>query len=160
MAEAEPPPPGVVIVEDRNIGPFAETVRVGTHVLAADEPVSSGGTNTGPSPYDYVLAGLGACTAMTLRLYAERKKWPLGEIRVELSHSRVYAEDCAGCDRPGTQFDRIARKIVLSGPLDAEQVARLTEIARRCPVHKTLTAGVQVSDEVSIQPPPRQTSPS
>ena len=79
MAEAELPPPGVVIVEDRNIGPFAETVRVGTHVLAADEPVSSGGTNTGPSPYDYLLAGLGACTAMTLRMYARQKNWPLRE---------------------------------------------------------------------------------
>ena len=73
---------------------------------------------------------------------------------------RVYADDCVGCDRPGTQVERITRKILISGPLDAEQVARLAEIARRCPVHKTLTGGVQVSDEVSIQPPPRQTSPS
>jgi putative redox protein len=76
MAEAELPPPGVVIVEDRNIGPFAETVRVGTHVLSADEPVSSGGTNTGPSPYDYLLAGLGACTAMTCACMPARRTGP------------------------------------------------------------------------------------
>jgi putative redox protein len=137
-----------------------QEVTAGRHTLLADEPQSAGGTDTGPDPYALLLAALGACTAMTLRLYASRKKWPLGEIRVELSHSRVYAEDCAGCDRPGTQVDRITRKIVLEGALDAEQTARLGEIARRCPVHKTLTAGAQVSDEVSIQPPPRQTSPS
>jgi putative redox protein len=149
---------GSVIV--RSESGLRQEVTAGRHTLVADEPQSAGGTDTGPDPYALLLAALGACTAMTLRLYAERKKWPLGEIRVELSHSRVYPEDCAGCDRPGTQVERIARKILLSGPLDAEQVARLTEIARRCPVHKTLTTGVQVSDEVSIQPPPRQTSPS
>lgn len=137
-----------------------QEVTAGRHTLVADEPQAAGGTDTGPDPYALLLAALGTCTAMTLRLYAGRKKWPLGEIRVELSHSRDYAEDCAGCDHPGTQVERITRTIVLSGPLDAEQVARLAEIARRCPVHKTLTGGVQVSDEVSIQPPPRQTSPS
>jgi uncharacterized OsmC-like protein len=135
-------------------------VTAGRHMLVADEPQAAGGTDAGPDPYALLLAALGTCTAMTLRLYAGRKKWPLGEIRVELSHSHSHAEDCAGCDRPGTQVERITRKIVLSGPLDAEQVVRLAEIARRCPVHKTLTTGVQVSDEVSIQPPPRQTSPS
>lgn len=137
-----------------------QEVTVGRHALVADEPKAAGGTDAGPDPYALLLAALGSCTAMTLRLYAERKKWPLGEIRVELSHSRDYAGDCAGCDQPGTRVERIARRIVLSGPLDAAQVARLAEIAKRCPVHKTLTGGVQVSDEVSIQPPPRQTSPS
>jgi putative redox protein len=137
-----------------------QEVSAGRHTFVADEPQSAGGTDTGPDPYALLLAALGACTAMTLRLYAARKKWPLGEIRVELSHSRVYAEDCAGCERAGTQVDRITRVIHVSGTLDAGQVARLGEIARKCPVHKTLTAGVQVSDEVSIHPPPRQTSPS
>jgi len=149
---------GSVIV--RSESGLRQEVTAGRHTLVADEPQAAGGTDAGPDPYALLLSALGACTAMTLRLYAERKKWPLGEIRVELSHSRVYAEDCAGCDRPGTQVEQIKRSIVLSGPLDAEQVTRLAEIARRCPVHKTLTGGVQVSDEVSIQPPPRQTSPS
>jgi putative redox protein len=137
-----------------------QEVTAGRHALVADEPQSAGGTDAGPDPYALLLAALGSCTAMTLRLYAERKKWPLGEIRVELSHARDYAEDCADCTEPGKRVERITRRIVLSGPLDAEQVARLAEIATRCPVHKTLTGGVQVSDEVSIQPPPRQTSPS
>ena len=150
----------MVSVIVRSESGLRQEVTAGRHTFVADEPQAAGGTDTGPDPYALLLAALGACTAMTLRLYAGRKKWPLGEIRVELSHSRVYVEDCAGCDRPGTQVERITRTILLSGPLDAAQVARLAEIARRCPVHKTLTTGVQVSDEVSIQPPPRQTSPS
>jgi putative redox protein len=149
---------GSVIV--RSTSGLRQEVTAGRHTLVADEPLSAGGTDAGPDPYALLLAALGACTAMTLRMYATRKKWPLGEIRVELAHSRAYVEDCEGCDRPGTQVERITRTIALWGPLDAEQVARLGEIARRCPVHKTLTAGVQVSDEVSIQPPPRQTSSS
>src|SRR5688572_14543503 len=120
---------GSVVV--RSESGLRQEVTAGRHTLVADEPQAAGGTDTGPDPYALLLSALGACTAMTLRLYAERKKWPLGEIRVELSHSRDYAEDCAGCDRPGTQVERIKRSIVVSGPLDAEQVTRLAEIARR-----------------------------
>ncbi len=149
---------GTVIV--RSESGLRQEVTAGRHSLVADEPVAAGGNDAGPDPYALLLAALGSCTAMTLRLYADRKKWPLGEIRVELAHTRVHPEDCEECERPETRIDRIARKIVLSGRLDAAQVARLAEIATRCPVHKTLTAGVQVTDEVSIQPPPRQTSPS
>ena len=149
MAEAELPPPGVVIVEDRNIGPFAETVRVGTHVLAADEPVSSGGTNTGPSPYDYLLAGLGACTAMTIRMYAERKKWPLENAHVTLRHAKIHAEDCADCETKTGMLDRIERIIRLDGPLDPEQKARLMEIADKCPVHRTLTSEIRIETRMA-----------
>src|SRR5262245_18419326 len=113
MAEAELPPAAVVIVEDRNIGPFAETVRVGTHTFLADEPVSSGGTNTGPSPYDYALAGLGACTAMTLRLYARQKNWPLHQVRDWLKHDKIHAQECADCDTREGKIDQIDRQIVL-----------------------------------------------
>ncbi len=137
-----------------------QEVTAGRHTLLADEPQSAGGTDAGPDPYALLLAALGACTAMTLRLYAARKKWPLGEIRVELSHSRAYAAGLRGVRDARGRRSSGSRARSSSGPLDAEQVARLAEIARRCPVHKTLTAGVQVSDEVSIQPPPRQTSPS
>ncbi|HEY3122155.1 MAG TPA: OsmC family protein [Vicinamibacteria bacterium] len=127
-----------------------QRVEAGRHVFAVDEPVSSGGGDAGPDPYALLLAALGSCTSMTLRLYAERKKWPLGEVVVELSHSRTHADDCAGCERPDAMVDRIDRRILLSGPLDAEQTARLAEIARKCPVHKTLTAGVAVVDTVQV----------
>ena len=137
-----------------------QEVTAGAHQFVADEPVAVGGSDAGPDPYAFLLAALGACTAMTLRMYAGRKQWPLGAIEVELSHSRVYPADCVGCEQPETRVDRIARKITLTGALDEAQVARLADIATRCPVHKTLVGGVQVADEVSIQPPPRQTSPS
>jgi putative redox protein len=130
MAEAELPPPGVVIVEDRNIGPFAETVRVGT--------------NTGPSPYDYLLAGLGACTAMTLRMYARQKSWPLQKVRVWLKHDKIHAQDCADCETKEGKIDQIDRQIVLEGPLDATQRERLLQIADRCPVHRTLSSEIKI----------------
>ena len=127
-----------------------QRVEAGRHVFAVDEPVSAGGGDAGADPYALLLAALGACTSMTLRVYADRKKWPLGEVVVELSHSRAHADDCAGCERPDARVDQIERRILLSGPLDAEQTARLAEIARKCPVHKTLTAGVNVVDTVQV----------
>ena len=141
---SQAPPPGVVIVEDRNLGPFAETVRVGTHVLAADEPVSNGGTNSGPNPYDYLLAALGACTAMTLRLYARQKNWPLQKVRVWLKHDKIHAADCADCDTKEGKIVQIDRQIVLDGPLDQAQRERLLQIADRCPVHRTLTSEIRI----------------
>ena len=140
----EPTPPGIVIVEDSNLGPFAETVRSGPHVLAADEPVAAGGTDSGPSPYDYLLAGLGACTAMTLRLYARQKKWPLHRVRVRLKHEKVHAEDCAACETRDAMLDHIDRQIELEGPLDDAQRQRLLQIADRCPVHRTLTSTITI----------------
>lgn len=134
----------VVVVGSRGL---RQEVTAGRHTLVADEPVAAGGEDAGPDPYALLLSALGACTAMTLRIYADRKQWPLGEVRVELSHSREHAADCVGCEDPGSKVDVITRRLHLSGPLDAAQVARLAEIARKCPVHKTLTAGVQVRDE-------------
>ncbi len=144
MVDAELPPPGVVIVEDRHIGPFAETIRVGGHVLAADEPVAGGGTDTGPGPYDYLQAALGACTAMTLRLYARQKNWPLQRVRVWLKHDKIHAADCADCETREGKVDRIDRQLVLEGPLSDEQRQRLLQIADRCPVHRTLTSEVSI----------------
>ena len=112
---AEPTPPGVVIVEDRAIGPFAETIRSGPHVLAADEPVAGGGTETGPSPYEYLLAALGACTAMTLRMYARQKQWPLRRVKVRLRHDKIHATDCAECETKEGKIDQIDRQIELDG---------------------------------------------
>ena len=131
---------------------LAQEIRAGRHVLVADEPVEAGGTDTGPDPYSLLLAALGACTSMTLKLYARRKAWPLADVVVELDFSRVYAEDCEHCEDPRALLDRVDRRIVLHGPLDQAQVARLAEIAKKCPVHKTLTAGLQVHDQVSLAP--------
>ena len=125
-----------------------QEIAAGRHALVSDEPVSAGGTDAGPDPYALLLAALGACTSMTLRMYAGRKGWPLRAVTVELSHARVHAQDCVGCDDPAARADVITRTVRITGDLDEAQVARLGEIARRCPVHKTLTAGVRVADTV------------
>lgn len=138
-------PDGWVVVEEAGApGRFANTARVGRHWLAADEPLAQGGTDTGPSPYDYLLVALGSCTAMTLRLYADLKKWPLEKVEVRLKHDKIHAADCADCETREGKVDVIARNIVLSGPLDREQKARLVEIAERCPVHRTLQSEIRV----------------
>ena len=123
------------------------------HRLIADEPVAVGGTDEGPTPYEYLLAGLGACTAMTLRLYADRKGWPLDGVRVHLTHARVHAEDCADCERKPKKLDRIERTLEVSGTLDGEQRERLLEIAERCPVHRTLTGTIEVHTELAASAP-------
>jgi putative redox protein len=132
----------------RSAAGLRQEIAAGRHALVSDEPASLGGTDAGPDPYALLLAALGACTSMTLRMYADRKGWPLRSVTVELTHTRVHAEDCAGCDDPAARADVITRTVRVTGDLDASQVARLGEIARRCPVHKTLTAGVRVADTV------------
>ena len=117
---------------------------MGRHRFLADEPAGVGGLDSGPGPYDLVLAGLGACTAMTLRLYAERKALPLERVTVELSHSRVHAADCETCETKEGMIDRIERAIALRGNLDPQQRERLLEIADKCPVHRTLTSEVDI----------------
>jgi putative redox protein len=114
------------------------------HELASDEPLEQGGADTGPSPYELLAAALGACTSMTLGMYARHKQWPLDEVKVRLRHSRIYAEDCADCDTKEAMLDRIDRDIELAGNLTAEQRARLLEIADQCPVHRTLTRGMLI----------------
>ncbi len=123
---------------------YAAEVRTGRHRLKADEPAGVGGTDTGPTPYEYLLAGLGACTTMTLRMYADRKAWPLDGVTVRLAHDRVHAKDCADCEAGQRRLDRIRREITLGGTLDAEQRARLMEIADRCPVHRTLEGEIVI----------------
>ncbi len=116
--------------------------------LIADEPESVGGTNTGPTPYDYLLTALGSCTAMTLRMYADRKEWPLETATIRLTHRKVHADDCAECETENGHIDRIDRRIELTGDLDDQQRQRLVEIADRCPVHKTLHGEVIVDNEL------------
>jgi uncharacterized OsmC-like protein len=127
---------------------FAQEVVAGRHRLAADEPVAAGGTDTGPSPYDYLLAALGSCTSMTVAMYARRKGWPLEGVEVELRHSRIHAVDCAECETKEGLLDRIDRVLHLSGPLSAEQRTRLLEIADKCPVHRTLMSEIKIQTTV------------
>ena len=123
-------------------------VEVGGHTLVADEPESLGGTDTGPTPYDYFLAALGGCTAMTLRMYADRKGWPLESVTVRLSQDRIHAKDCEECETEKGRIDRIGREIELVGPLDEKQRRRLLEIADMCPVHRTLEREVLVENRL------------
>jgi uncharacterized OsmC-like protein/alpha/beta superfamily hydrolase len=136
-------PRQVVVRETRN-SKFQQTVSVGPHRLLADEPVAAGGDDSGPGPYDFLLAGLGACTSMTMRLYADRKSLPLERTTVTLRHSKIHAEDCAECETKAGMLDQIERVITMEGALDAEQRAKLMEIADKCPVHRTLTSEVRI----------------
>ena len=121
-----------VTVTESGLGPYAQFVTVGRHVMGADEPEPLGGRDTGASPYEYLLAGLGACTAMTLRMYAARKTWPLEKIAIELRHDKFAAP--SGADK----IDRFERVIHLTGPLTSEQKSKLIEVADKCPISQTL----------------------
>ena len=123
---------------------FAVELRAGAHRMVADEPRELGGEDSGPTPYHFLLSGLGACTAMTLRMYAQRKAWPLEGVDVVLRHGRVHAKDCEDCESTSGRVDIIEREIVLSGPLAPEQHKRLIEIANKCPVHRTLENEIKV----------------
>jgi uncharacterized OsmC-like protein len=133
-----------VLVRETGHGVFQQEIISGRHHLIADEPKDAGGLGSGPGPYDLLLAALGACTSMTLRLYADRKKLPLTRTTVRLRHSRIYATDCAECETKDGMLDRIERVITLEGELDAEQRARLMEIADKCPVHRTLKSEIDI----------------
>ena len=129
---------------------LAQRIQAGRHELRADEPVPSGGSDSGPDPYALLLAALGACTSMTLRMYADRKKWPLERVVVRLSQAKVHARDCAECEDHGdARVDRILREIELSGPLTPEQRNRLIEIAERCPVHRTLMGPKEITTKLA-----------
>jgi uncharacterized OsmC-like protein len=133
------------VVVRGNAAGFAQVVHAGRHRLAADEPVSAGGTDTGPSPYDLLLAALGACTSITVGMYARRKAWPLDEVTVHLRHSKIHAADCAECETREGMLDRIERDIHFNGSLTGEQRSRLLEIADQCPVHRTLTSEIKIA---------------
>ncbi len=140
-------PSGDVIVTGDAAG-FAQEIRAGSHLLHSDEPLAAGGTDTGPTPYGLLLAALGACTSMTVGMYARRKAWPLASVTVSLRHSRIYASDCADCETKEGMLDRIERDIHFSGSLTAEQRDRLLEIANKCPVHRTLTSEIDIQSRV------------
>ncbi|WP_426424559.1 alpha/beta fold hydrolase [Bradyrhizobium genosp. A] len=136
--------PRKVVVQETRRSKFNQIVTVGPHHLVADEPVAAGGEDAGPGPYDFLLAGLGACTSMTMRLYADRKSLPLDRVTVTLKHSKIYAKDCAECETRDGMLDQIERDIAIDGALDAEQRKKLMEIADKCPVHRTLTSEIRI----------------
>ena len=135
--------PADVVVRGNASG-FLQEIVSGPHQLRADEPVAVGGGDAAPGPYDYLLIGLGACTSMTVGLYARNKKWPLENISVSLRHSRIHAQDCAECETKKGMLDRIDVEIGLSGALTPEQRAKLMEIAAKCPVHRTLKSEINI----------------
>lgn len=136
-------------VEVQTGGGLCTEVVAGEHSLVADEPEGLGGTDSGPTPYGYLLAALGSCTAMTLRMYADRKGWPLESVKVRLTHDRMHAKDCEECETEEGKVERIEREIELTGPLDEEQRRGLLSIADRCPVHRTLGAEVVVESRLA-----------
>jgi putative redox protein len=125
-------------------GGFVTEILVNRHSLVADEPVEAGGTDQGPTPFDLLVAALGACTSMTLRMYADRKQWPLEAATVRLKHAKIHAADCAACEIREGMLDRIEREIELEGPLGSDQKQRLMQIADRCPVHRSLTSEMEI----------------
>ena len=143
-------PEGTVTVAESGAGTYTQEIIAGGHRLVADEPKPFG-DDAGPSPYDLLLSALGACTSMTVRMYADKKGLPLEQVRVSLRHSRIHAKDCADCDTSATgMIDHMDREIELLGALDDDQRAKLLAIAERCPVHRTLTSTVHVT--TSLRP--------
>ena len=140
---------GQVIVTEAGQGRFAQALLDGRHTVIADEPAAVGGGDLGPSPYAFLLMSLGACTSVTVRMYADRKGWPLERITVRLGHSRVHVNDCADCEKPAAYLDRIERVLEFSGGLDETQRERLKQIAESCPIHKTLSHGIQIHTELA-----------
>ncbi len=139
-----PAEPGTVTVQETRQGKFQQMISTGPHRLLADEPVSVGGDDSGPGPYDLLLAGLGACTSMTMRMYAERKALPLDRVTVTLRHDKIHAQDCEDCETKVGTIDRLERVIAMEGALDGEQRKKLMEIADKCPVHRTLESEIKI----------------
>ncbi len=140
---------GTVVVAETGESKFAQYALDGRHQLAADEPIAVGGSDTGPGPYELLLMSLGACTSMTLRLYAERKQIPLERVVVRLKHAKRYIDDCKDCGDKPVMLDHIDREIELVGALSDEQRARLLEMADKCPVHRTLTSKIVIDTRLA-----------
>ena len=134
-----------VIVSESLKGKFTQEITVNHHVLIADEPVQNGGNDLGPSPYEFLLAALGTCTSMTLRMYADFKKIPLKRVIVKLQHEKKYADDCTDCENSNSKIDHINRQIELEGDLSDDERKKLLDIANKCPVHRTLTSKVEIT---------------
>lgn len=145
------PTPDVVV--RGNASGFLQDVTAGTHHFRADEPASVGGNDSAPDPYDYLLAGLGACTSMTLGLYARKRKWPLEDVTVALRRSRIHARDCADCDTKDGLLDHVDVEVTMTGPLTEEQRATLMTVAHKCPVHRSLKSEIKIGVRPAAEAP-------
>ncbi len=153
LTRAAPPigtPEGILRVSEADPEGFLQDIQSGPHHILADEPAAYGGTNQGLTPYGLLAAGLGACTSMTIRMYARRKGWPLEHVSVDVSHSKVHGQDAQG--NGGSKIDSFMRRITLGGHLDADQRARLLEIADRCPVHQTMERSNHIETQLASEP--------
>jgi putative redox protein len=139
---------GTVTVHGSAAG-FSQDIAVGRHRLTGDEPMSVGGSDSGPNPYDFLLAALGSCMSMTVGMYARRKQWPLEAVTVRLRHSRIHAADCETCETTEALLDHIDCDVELTGVLDDAQYVRLLEIANKCPVHRTLTSKIHIQTRLT-----------
>jgi uncharacterized OsmC-like protein len=137
------------VVVRGNVKEFTQQIVVGPHQLMADEPKDMGGGDEGPTPHDLLLAALGSCTSITVAMYAQRKSWPLQDVTVRLRHSRIHVTDCAECETKEGKIDRIELGIEFAGPLSGEQRSKLLEIAKKCPVHRTLTSETNIRTRVT-----------
>ena len=144
-----------VVVRGSGLG-FAQQISARSHRLVADEPISSGGSDTGPTPYDFLLAALGSCASMTVALYARRKTWPLEQVTVRLRHARIHAADCAECETKAGRLDRVEWTVQFSGTLTGTQRARLLEIAQMCPVHRTLRSEIDIPAPAVVEDESRE----
>lgn len=127
---------------------YKTVMTAGNHELIADEPEDVGGKNEGPDPYDYLLMALGSCSVITMKMYADRKEWPIDDIYVEMRHHKAHAEDCEDCDDPKARIDKIEKDLIVKGDLSEEQMERLLEISKKCPVHKTLLNDIEISSTI------------
>lgn len=128
---------------------YKTTLNAGKHEMVADEPESvKGGTDAGPDPYDYLLMGLGSCTLMTVKMYAERKGWELDDMYLELRHNKRHADDCRECDDPKSKIDHIEKELIVKGNLTQEQLNKLLEISKKCPVHRTLMSDITIESSL------------
>jgi uncharacterized OsmC-like protein/fermentation-respiration switch protein FrsA (DUF1100 family) len=143
-------PEGIVRSSEVNADGFLQDINAGPHHhTLADEPASYGGSNLGMTPFGFLSAGLAACTSMTIRMYARRKKWPLEHVYVDVTHDKIHAESCDTCETQTGKVDQFVRSITLTGDLDADQRQRLLEIADKCPVHKTLKSEINIKTELA-----------
>ena len=144
MDVTAPLEPGAVRVTEAGVGNYTQIATNGRHEWAADEPESVGGHDAGPNPYELLSASLAACATITMRMYADRKGWPLEGVSVDVKHDRIHAKDCEDCETKQGMIDRLEKTIRIIGDLDEDQIDRLMEIADRCPVHRTLSREIQI----------------
>ena len=138
------------VVVNSGVVRYAQNISVGPHLFQADEPRDSSGNDVGPNPYEVLFSALGACTSLTLRMYSERKQWPLQGVEVRLAHSKIHAEDCVACDTQRGTLDQIDVEIFLIGDLSEDQRQRLMEIADRCPIHRTLISEMEIRTTLTV----------